>query len=153
MRSANCSTIMTLKTPVFLSKLQIFANQSFIIICKNGGDVADLAVETVQTVLPARADDQLKTLINDFLIDLEISRRSPHTITNYRSDLGRFQKFIVEQGRPLDIVLIRTSRPPSTMPNCLVKPSGMNWTPSRAEKRGHGDPKEEGALSAICGKA
>lgn len=70
--------------------------------------MADLAVETVDTVLPARTDDQLKTLIEDFLIDLEISRRSPHTVTNYRSDLGRFQKFIVDQGRPLDIVLIRS---------------------------------------------
>ena len=70
--------------------------------------MADLAVKTVQTVLPAQADDQLKTLIDDFLMDLEISRRSPHTITNYRSDLGRFQKFIIEQGRPLDIVLIRS---------------------------------------------
>ena len=70
--------------------------------------MADLAVETVDTVLPAQADDQLKTLIEDFLMDLEISRRSQHTIKNYRSDLGRFQKFIVEQGRPLDIVLIRS---------------------------------------------
>ena len=70
--------------------------------------MADLAVETVDTVLPAQADDQLKSLIDDFLMDLEISRRSQHTIKNYRSDLGRFQKFIVEQGRPLDIVLIRS---------------------------------------------
>lgn len=70
--------------------------------------MADLAIETVDTVLPARTDDQLKTLIDDFLMDLEISRRSPHTVTNYRSDLGRFQKFIVDQGRPLDIVLIRS---------------------------------------------
>ena len=70
--------------------------------------MADLAVETVKTVLPAQADDQLKPLIDDFLMDLEISRRSRHTIKNYRSDLGRFQKFIIEQGRPLDIVLIRS---------------------------------------------
>ena len=70
--------------------------------------MADSAVETLATVLPAQADDQLKTLINDFLMDLEISRRSQHTITNYRSDLRRFQKFIVEQGRSLDIVLIRS---------------------------------------------
>ena len=39
--------------------------------------MADFTVETVQTVLPVQADDQLKTLINDFLMDLEISRRSP----------------------------------------------------------------------------
>ena len=70
--------------------------------------MADLAVETVDTVLPAQAEDPLNTLIDDFVLDLEISRRSRHTIKNYRSDLGRFQKFIVEQGRPLDIVLIRS---------------------------------------------
>ena len=70
--------------------------------------MADLAVKTVQTVLPAQADNQLKPLIDDFLMDLEISRRSQHTITNYRSDLMRFQKFIVEQGSTLDIVLIRS---------------------------------------------
>ena len=70
--------------------------------------MADLAVKTVQTVLPAQADDQLKTLIEDFLMDLEISRRSRHTIKNYRSDLGRFHRFIVEQERPLDIALIRS---------------------------------------------
>ncbi len=32
---------MTLKTPVFSGKLQIFANQPFIIILKNGGDMAE----------------------------------------------------------------------------------------------------------------
>ena len=58
--------------------------------------MADLAVETVDTVLPTQAEDQLKTLIDDFVLDLEISRRSRHTIKNYRSDLGRFRKFIVE---------------------------------------------------------
>ena len=36
--------------------------------------MADLAVETVDAVLPAQADDQLKPLIDDFLMDLEISR-------------------------------------------------------------------------------
>ena len=42
--------------------------------------MADLAVKTVDTVLPAQAEDQLKTLIDDFLMDLEISRRSPHEL-------------------------------------------------------------------------
>ena len=42
--------------------------------------MADLAVETAQTVLPTQAEDQLKTLIDDFVLDLEISRRSRHTI-------------------------------------------------------------------------
>ncbi len=70
--------------------------------------MADLAVETFATVLPTQAEDQLKTLIDDFVLDLEISRRSQHTVKNYRSDLGRFQKFIIEQGKPLDIVLIRS---------------------------------------------
>ncbi len=83
---------MPLQTPVFSSKLQIFANRSFIIILKDWRNRADLAVETLATVLPAQADDQLKTLINDFLMDLEVSRRSRHTITNYRSDLrSRFK--------------------------------------------------------------
>ena len=36
--------------------------------------MADLAVETLATVLPAQADDQLKSLIDDFVMDLEISR-------------------------------------------------------------------------------
>ena len=58
--------------------------------------MADLAVETLATVLPAQTDDQLKTLINDFLVDLGTTTQ-------------------------------------------VVQLSGMNWIPSRVEKRGPGD--------------
>ena len=39
--------------------------------------------------------------------DRDAARKSPHTIKNYRSDLGRFNRFVVEKGRPVDIPLIR----------------------------------------------
>ena len=57
--------------------------------------------------------------------------------------------------------VIATCRRRSAMPNCPVKrgtttqvvqPPGMNWMPSRVEKRGSGDPKGEGPLSGGCGK-
>lgn len=53
---------MTLKPPVFLIKLQIFASQSFIIICKNRRIMTDSTVDTVLplsaclSAVPAQAD-------------------------------------------------------------------------------------------------
>lgn len=57
--------------------------------------------------LPAGAEDPLKPLIDDFLRDMEAARRSPHTIKNYRSDLGRFRKFVAGEGAgyPADPIL------------------------------------------------
>ena len=46
---------MTLKTPVFSSKLQIIASKSFIIICKNWRNMADSTGETVRHELDAFA--------------------------------------------------------------------------------------------------
>ncbi len=68
---------------------------------------SDDAPITRETMLPAETREPLKALIADFLQDLDASRKSPHTIKNYRSDLGRFHRFLVEKGRPVDIPLIR----------------------------------------------
>jgi integrase/recombinase XerD len=91
-----------------MRQLHISARCEFIIILKAEVNMPKSAVETNETVLPVEAEDQLKTLVDDFLRDLDAARKSPHTIKNYRSDLGRFRKFVATEQRSLDIPLIRT---------------------------------------------
>ena len=71
-------------------------------------DTSADAMTVILNPLPIENQQFLDTLISDFLQDLDAARRSPHTIKNYRSDLGRFRKFMVEEGRSLDIALIRS---------------------------------------------
>ncbi|MCZ6636334.1 MAG: site-specific integrase, partial [bacterium] len=70
-------------------------------------DYADSAVIVDGNLLPVEPREPLKALVDDFLQDLDAARKSPHTIKNYRSDLGRFNRFLVEKGSPVDIPLIR----------------------------------------------
>ncbi len=62
---------------------------------------------TVNQVPVESGEEPLNALVDDFLRDLGAARRSPHTIKNYRSDLGRFGRFVKERGSPVAIPLIR----------------------------------------------